>query len=143
MLSIYPAIFYTEDDGSISVVFPDLNHLSTCGENMEEAMEMAIDCLAGYLFSEKLDGNTVPAPTPLDKVDIHCEDVDEEDRAMPRCVSMVSVNVEEYAAQHFSRAVKKTLTIPQWLNERALVKKINFSKVLQAALIHELKLSNI
>ena len=63
MLSVYPALFYQEENG-ISVVFPDLNHLSTCGDDMQEAMEMAVDCLAGYLFSEKLDGNDVPAPTP-------------------------------------------------------------------------------
>ena len=59
MLSVYPALFYQEENG-ISVVFPDLNHLSTCGDDMQEAMEMAVDCLAGYLFSEKLDGNEVP-----------------------------------------------------------------------------------
>ena len=55
MLSVYPALFYQEENG-ISVVFPDLNHLSTCGDDMQEAMEMAVDCLAGYLFSEKLSG---------------------------------------------------------------------------------------
>ena len=57
MLSVYPAIFYTEESGGYSVVFPDLNHLSTCGDDMQEAMEMAVDCLAGYIFTEKLDGN--------------------------------------------------------------------------------------
>lgn len=54
MLSIYPAIFYKEKDG-YSVIFPDLNYLSTCGENLNDAMEMAIDCLAGYLYTAKLD----------------------------------------------------------------------------------------
>lgn len=142
MLTFYPAIFYQEDDGMISVIFPDLNHLSTCGENMQEAMEMAVDCLAGYLFSEKMDGNTVPEPTPIDKVDIYCEDDDDDDRAIPRFVNMVSVDVEEYAAKHFRKAVKKTLTIPQWLNERAMNEKINFSKVLQVALIRELNIQS-
>ena len=73
MLSVYPAIFYQEDSG-ISVVFPDLNHLATCGDDMQEAMEMAVDCLAGYLFSEKLEGNELPTPTPVDQLDIYCED---------------------------------------------------------------------
>ena len=139
MLSVYPAIFYQEE-GGISVVFPDLNHLATCGDNMQEAMEMAVDCLAGYLFTEKMDGKPLPEPTPVDQLDIHCEDDTDEERAIPRFVNMVSVDVEAYAAQHFTKAVKKTLTIPQWLNEAALAKKINFSKVLQVALMRELNI---
>ena len=141
MLSIYPAIFYQESNG-ISVVFPDLNHLSTCGDNIQEAMAMAVDCLAGYLFSEKLDGNDIPSPTPIDQLDIYCEDDTDEERAIPRFANMVSVDVELYAAKHFNKAVKKTLTIPQWLNDIAISKKINFSKVLQNALVKELNLTS-
>ena len=140
MLSVYPALFYQEENG-ISVVFPDLNHLSTCGDDMQEAMEMAVDCLAGYLFSEKLDGNDVPAPTPIDKLDIYCEDDTDEERSVPRFANMVSVDVEAYAAKHFNKAVKKTLTIPQWLNDVAMARKVNFSKVLQKALCQELGVS--
>ena len=140
MLSVYPAIFYQEDSG-ISVVFPDLNHLATCGDDMQEAMEMAVDCLAGYLFSEKLEGNDIPAPTPIDQLDIYCEDDNEADRATPRFANMVTVDVEAYAAQHFNKAVKKTVTIPEWLNNMALAKKINFSRVLQGALAKELNVN--
>ena len=53
MLIFYPAIFYREVDNSYSVVFPDLNHLATEGENFEDALKMAVDCLAGYIYSEK------------------------------------------------------------------------------------------
>ena len=67
------------------------------------------------------------------------DDIDEE-RATPRFVNMVSVDVEAYAAKHFNKAVKKTLTIPQWLNEAALAKNINFSKALQTALMRELNI---
>ena len=49
-------------------------------------------------------------------------------------VSLITVDVEEYAQQHFERSVKKTLTIPAWLNEAAMKQKINFSHVLQDAL---------
>ncbi len=140
MLSVYPAIFYQEDSG-ISVVFPDLNHLATCGEDMQEAMEMAVDCLAGYLFSEKLEGNDIPAPTPINQLDIYCEDDTETEKAVPRFANMVSVDVEAYAAQHFNKAVKKTVTIPEWLNNMALAKKINFSRVLQGALAKELNVN--
>ena len=141
MLSMYPAIFFHEKNGHYSVVFPDLNHLSTCGNTMQEAMEMAVDCLAGYLHSENLDGNEIPEPTPINAVDIHCEDDEDDDYAEEdRFISMVSVDVEEYARTHFDKAVRKSLTIPKWLNDIAVSRKVNFSKVLQRALRQELKL---
>lgn len=141
MLSMYPAIFFHEKNGHYSVVFPDLNHLSTCGDTMQEAMEMAIDCLAGYLHSEKLDGNDIPAPTPINEVNIHAEDDEDDDYGEEdRFVSMVSVDVEEYARTHFEKAVRKSLTIPKWLNDLAVSRKINFSKVLQQALRREMNL---
>ena len=141
MLSMYPAIFFHEKNGHYSVVFPDLNHLSTCGDTMQEAMEMAIDCLAGYLHSEKLDWNDIPAPTPINEVNIHAEDDEDDDYSEEdRFVSMVSVDVEEYARKHFEKAVRKSLTIPKWLNDLAVSRKINFSKVLQQALRREMNL---
>ena len=53
MISVYPGIFVQDTQGRYTVIFPDLNHLATCGDDMQEAMEMAVDCLAGYLFTEK------------------------------------------------------------------------------------------
>ncbi|MBP5200150.1 MAG: type II toxin-antitoxin system HicB family antitoxin [Schwartzia sp.] len=143
MLSVYPAIFTQSKSGGYSVVFPDLNHLATCGDDMQEAMEMAVDCLAGYLFTEKLDGNEIPTPTPLEKVDPHCEDIEElMDDVAQQFVNVVSVDVEAYAAQHFSKAVKRTVSIPQWLNNRAVAAKLNVSKVLQNALMKELHIAH-
>lgn len=145
MLTMYPAIFFEEKEGGYSVIFPDLNHLSTCGDTLEEAMEMAVDCLAGFLYSEELDGNKVAPPTAIDKIDIHCED-DEDYNAndyVKAFVNIVSVNVTEYAEKHFNKPVKKTLSIPQWLNDTAINHKVNFSQVLKNALIDELKLKKI
>ena len=51
MLSAYPACFIKEDT-AYSVIFPDLN-TATCGDNLEDALSMAVDCLAGYLYSAK------------------------------------------------------------------------------------------
>ena len=50
MLSVYPACFFKEGNG-YSVIFPDLNWLATQGDTLQEAMEMAIDCLAGYIHT--------------------------------------------------------------------------------------------
>lgn len=134
MLSIYPAIFYREKNNSFSVIFPDLNHLATEGENITEAMEMAIDCLAGYVYSAKQEGEVLPAPTSVEYVDIHCED-DEDDDYEYAFVNLIAVDVEEYAMNHFEKAVKKTLTIPDWLNEEATAKEINFSSILKKNLL--------
>lgn len=137
MLSIYPACFYKEKDGSYSVIFPDLDHLSTCGDTLENAMEMAVDCLAGFLYTAKQDGENVSAPSEIGSIDINAE-YDEYESAF---VNMVAVDVAEYAKKHFERSVKKTLTIPAWLNDRAEQANINFSAVLQEALKQRLQIN--
>ena len=135
MLSLYPAIFYKEKTNDISVVFPDLNHLATYGENINEAMEMAIDCLAGYIFSARLDGEVLPQPTPIEEVDVHCED-DEDDDYESAFVNLVAVDVDDYAIKHFEKPVKKTLVVPDWLNRKAMELDINFSAALKNRLLH-------
>ncbi|HBZ63539.1 MAG TPA: hypothetical protein DEO89_02780 [Lachnospiraceae bacterium] len=68
MLSIYPACFYKEKDG-YSVIFPDLNYLATQGDTLEDAMEMAVECLAAHLHSCKADKEEIPAPSNLTDID--------------------------------------------------------------------------
>ena len=133
MLTSYPACFFKEDDG-YSVVFPDLNWLSTCGNSLEEAFSMAIDCLAGHLFFCEKEGITAGTASPLK--DIDAADVAAELEIEPKemFVNMVSVDVAAYAKLHFEKSVKKTLTIPSWLNTMAMDQNINFSQVLQEAL---------
>ncbi len=136
MLSIYPACFYKEKDGGYSVIFPDLNHLSTFGDTIEEAVSMAVDCLAGYLFSAKKENLNVSAPSKMNNINPD----DEYDEYESVFINMISVDVEEYAKKHFEKSVKKTLTIPAWLNDMAVANKINFSQVLQSALIEKLNI---
>lgn len=136
MLAVYPACFYHDEDG-YSVVFPDLNWLSTCGETMEEAMSMAVDCLAGHLYMSEKEGEAVPAPSALNAIDplVVAKELDFDEPIGEAFVNMVSVDVAAYAKAHFEKSVKKTLSIPAWLNQAALEKGINFSQVLQEALI--------
>lgn len=133
MLSAYPACFFKEENG-YSVIFPDLNYLATCGDTLDEALTMAVDCLAGHLYWLQQDGDTIPAPSPME--DISPENVAKEIESEPgECfVNMITVDVAEYARTHFEKSVKKTLTIPAWLNTAALEQDINFSQVLQEAL---------
>ena len=138
MLSIYPACFFKEPEG-YSVVFPDLEGTATCGETFEEAMNMAVDCLAGYIYTLKLDGETIPEPSDIKSV--NAADIAAELDANPNelFVCPVSVDVDEYAKNHFEKSVKKTLTIPAWLNTAALEMNINFSQVLQEALKQKIR----
>ena len=136
MLSAYPACVYKEKTGGYSVIFPDLDHLATCGDTLEEAFAMAVDCLAGYLYNARQMGETVPEPSPLDRIDPDVE-YDEYEEVF---INLVTVDVAEYAKRHFERSVKKTLTIPKWLNDKAEREQINFSQLLQAALRQKLGL---
>ena len=138
MLSMYPACFFKEDN-SYSVIFPDLNWLSTCGETLDEAMSMAVDCLAGYLFTSKMDGDTIPIPSLLKDISLDAIAKELEINPLESFVNMVSVDAEAYAEQHFKKSVRKNLTIPEWLDKAALAENINFSQVLQKALIIEVR----
>ena len=87
----------------------------------------------------KLDDDKLPTPSRID--DIHPIDIantigfDGKDSF----INLISVDLEDYAKTHFKKSVKKTLTIPEWLNREATKKNINFSKVLQDALIAKLR----
>ena len=141
MLSMYPACFYRDKEG-YSVVFPDLNWLSTCGDTLDEAMKMAVDCLAGYLYTIQKEGNTFPSPSELSQINIAAiaQELDINSPANDSFVNIITVDVDEYAKKHFEKSVKKTLTLPAWLNDAALEQKINFSQVLQDALKSHLHL---
>ena len=127
---IYPAVFYPEGDGKYSVIFPDLNDLATYGDNLADAFAMAQEACGQYLFTSLRDGDVLPAPTPLDAVE------KDEDAAL---VNLICVNLDEYARAYNDKAVKKTLSIPAWLNTACENYGINYSKVLQDALIAKIQ----
>ena len=138
MLSIYPACFFKDESG-YSVVFPDLNWLATNGSTETEAMSMAVECLAGYLYSLKNSNEQVPAASAMSDISLNeiAKELDADTNGA--FVSMVSVDVSAYAKEHFEKSVRKTLTIPAWLNVAAQEKKINFSQTLQEALLEKIR----
>lgn len=103
MLTVYPACFYEEYEGNYSVIFPDLNHLATCGNTLQQAMEMAVDCLAGYLYTAKHEKENIPAPSQLKDIDVNSE-YKEYKSAF---VNMVAVDVEEYAKNILRNPLKR------------------------------------
>lgn len=126
----YPAIFYPEDDGKYSVIFPDLNNLATYGHDLVDAIDMAQEACSMYLFESLRDGEVLPNPTPIDKV------VKDDDHAI---VNMVLVDLQSYAKLYSDKSVKKTLSIPAWLSTACDRQSLNYSKVLQEALIEKLQ----
>ncbi len=124
MLFVYPAIFHKEDN-AYWVEFPDLEGCHTYGSSITETMEAAQEALAGYLLTLLEQGRPIASPSDISS--FHPED---------GFSSFVSCDINQYKD---AKAVKKTLTIPSWLNERAMAMGINFSQVLQDALLSKIQ----
>ena len=124
----YPAIFHKAEEGGFWISFPDFPECFTQGETMESAYEMAIDAL-GLCISD-MEQSGVPIPNATSPASI---------KSTPDSLLLViEFNMAEYRRKHNSKAVKKTLSIPEWLNEEALALNINFSQVLQEALMQKI-----
>lgn len=121
-LFAYPAIFSQEEQG-YSVSFPDLDGCFTEGDTLEEAFAMAKEAMGLWLDGEEQS----PTPTPVDTITL----------ANRQIVMLVEVDAI-YMAQFKNKSVKKTLSIPEWLNIAAENKGINFSQTLQDALKEKL-----
>ena len=125
----YPAIFHEAEEGGFWVSFPDLPECLTEGDDMQQAYEMAVDALGLSLTSRKAESEPIPKPTEINKVD-----------AEDGILAVVEFDMMEYQKKHNSRAIKKTLSIPEWLNEEAVARGVNFSQVLQEALMLKLNI---
>lgn len=125
----YPAIF-TREGSAYTVDFPDIKGCVTFGNTLPEAMEMAEDALCLMLYDLEENGETIPPASNIKAVQADTEEI----------VSLVSCDTLEYRKYFDNRAVKKTLTIPNWLNTLSERAGINFSSVLQEALKAQLNI---
>ena len=114
---MYPAIFSSDGSGGYTISFPDLLGCVTEG-----------DTLALYLYS--LSEDKEEFPVPMSPMDIQF--------SSGEFIGLVKWDEEAYLRKTDNRAVKKTLTIPSWLNHKAEEENLNFSKILQSALKQEL-----
>ena len=121
----YPAVFTPEENGQFSVNFPDLDGCYTCGDDMKDALIMAEDVLAFTLYDYEKKGKEIPEPSAPGDLTLEKNEF----------VNYVACDTLEYRKMHNNKAVKKTLTIPEWLNESAMAMGLNFSQVLQDALM--------
>lgn len=122
---IYPAVFH-EEDGAYWVEFPDLEGCQSFGDTLNETVVNAKEALEAYAVTLLEEGEKLNAPSDI--TDIHCEE---------GCfTSLVECDITNKFVS--CRAVKKTLTIPAWLNDIAVQNNVNFSQTLQNALIEQL-----
>ena len=128
---VYPAIFSPSEDGGFTVSFPDVSGCYTEGDTLAEAIEKAKDALCLMLYDLEEREESIPVPTSINDVVTENGDI----------VSLVACDTLEYRKFFDKKAVKKTLTIPNWLNTMAERADINFSAALQEALIEKLNIN--
>lgn len=119
----YLAVLTFEDDG-ISIEFPDLPGCLPCADTEEEALRNAQEALGLHLYGMEQDGDPIPEPSSIRALNL----------ASNQVAMLVSVYMPLVRSQVKTVLVKKTLTIPAWINALAEEQHINFSQVLQEAL---------
>lgn len=129
ILLTYPAIF-TCEDGQYWVEFLDLDGCFSDGKNLAEAMENAKEAMG--LFLEDL--NEYPNCTTNIK-DIPLQN--------NQIISFITINLTEHKKKYENKSVKKTLSLPAWLNTMAEKENINFSQVLQKSLMEILNIDKV
>lgn len=125
----YPAIFHKAEEGGFWISFPDIPECLTEGDNMQQAYEMAVEALGLALVNRKEEKEEIPVPSEIDRI-----------QGEDGILVIVEFDMQEYLRKHNSKAVKKTLSIPEWLNEEATAMGVNFSQVLQEALMGKLNI---
>lgn len=119
MKVVYPAILHQED-GAYWIEFPDLEGCQSFGDTLMEIMDNAKEALTGYCLTLIEEQRKLPAASDLDAIER--EDGDG--------IVVIEANLKDA-----TKSVKKTLTIPAWLNAAAESRNINFSETLQNALV--------
>jgi len=117
----YPVILYP-DDGQISVKVPDLPGCFTFGKDKAEALIMAKDAIEMWLVDA--EDNKEEVPQASNSLDIGENEI----------FTLVAADTAEYRKTIDTRAVKKTLSIPSWLNHQAEKANAPFSQILQQGL---------
>lgn len=127
---VYPAVFHPDEkEGGFFITFPDLPGCMTEGSDMKEALFMARDALEMWLAGAEDHKESVP--TPSDRPNVQS----------PSFINLILADTDAWRKKNDSKAVKKTLSIPNWLNTMAEEAGVNFSQILQDALKERLNIS--
>jgi len=121
---IFPALFEKGDVKGYTVSFPDMPGCITEGDDIGESLRMAKEALELFIYDMEEEGKQIPKPRAPNKIIVP-------ENAF---LSIIEVWMPVVRDEMANKAVKKTLTIPKWLNDVALEKNVNFSQVLQTSL---------
>lgn len=124
---VYPAKVILNIDNSYTIDLIDLVGCTTEGDTLVEALENAKEAIG--LFLDDLNESEYPKATiPFSNIKLKNNEF----------ITLITFDIDEYRKKYDNKAVKKTLTIPNWLNTKAEEKNLNFSQILQIALKKEL-----
>lgn len=138
MKLIYPAIFYKDlESEGYSIVFPDIDMGATCGDNISDAYYMAEDFLGCALYDDYIEGSTLPKASSIDEIVIDEDKFSDMDLSFK---TMIDIDMDDYIRRTSAKTIKKTVTIPSYLNEMAKEYGVNFSRVLTEGLKKELNI---
>ena len=115
---VFPAVFHPNDDGSFTITYPDLPGCISEGKNLANAVHMAQDAL--YQWIEYLISKSTPIPDPTSPSGLVCRDGD--------FFTFVRVEVKD------NRAVRRTVSLPKWMDDRAAAERLSLSRILQESL---------
>ena len=119
----YPAIFTYEENQEIAITFPDFD-VATSGENDDDALLSARECLGITIYGLEEDNETIPKPSALSSIEVNKNE----------CAVLIYVFMPSIRMANVNKSVNRTVTLPAWLNSAALENNLNFSQVLQDAL---------
>jgi len=117
----YPAILYP-DDGQVGVSVPDLPGCFTFGSSKADALLMAKDAIEMWLWDAENKGEEIPQAS--DSVEV----------TEGQTLTLVAADTDAWRRANDTKAVKKTLSIPSWLNTQAEKANAPFSQILQEGL---------
>ena len=128
---VYPAKL-SDDDDHVIVEFPDIENCFTEGDTLVEALELAEDVLCMMLTEREDNDESIPAPSDVNS--IRCVDGE--------MIALIKADTVEYRKRTSTKAVKKTLTIPAWVNAMAEKHGVNYSQLLEAAILDHVGMKN-
>lgn len=126
----YVAVLEHGDD-SIGVYFPDILGCISGGDNVNDAIESANEALKLHLYGMEQDNDPIPEPSLI-------TDLKLEKNEIP---ILINIFMKPFREKMDEKFIKKTLSIPNWMNTVAEEQGINFSQTLQEALITKLQLN--
>ena len=126
----YLAVLEPGEDGSYSSSFPDLPGCFSYGDNLAEAQRMAEEAASLHVYGMERDGDEIPTPS----LNLSRESTD------GNVVRPVTIHPDLYRAKRDNERIKTNITLPAWLKRIAEDQKVNYSRLLETALIDYLQL---